>query len=466
MPLAAPCRLPLLVAALLAAPAAHDPARAGSSRPREDGRPSFVLVLSDDQGWGDAGYNGDPVLRTPNLDAMARGGVRFDRFYAAGPLCAPTRAGVLTGRFPFRSGVMHSLHAVLPREETTIAEILRDRGYSTGHFGKWHLGSLGGRGSGGSEPAWEESPPWEHGFQVCFSSESSLPTWDPLVNPETGRPSRAAYWTGPDRRAAGDFEGDASRVIMDRAVQFLRASVKDGRPFLAVIWLHAPHYPVVAGGAYRAMYGGGDGNADLAAYRGCLTAMDGQIGRLRSELRALGVAERTALFFASDNGPVQEGYGKAPEAGSAGPFRGGKAELLEGGIRVPALLEWPERTGPRVVTSAWSVLDYLPTLAAAAGAKLPAAPLDGESLLPLLAGEASARSAPLFFRLGLQTALVDGRYKLSAGPAAGSTLHDLDADPGEERDLSGREPEVLRRMLDELDRARASWPPLPPPGRR
>jgi arylsulfatase A-like enzyme len=261
---------------------------------------------------------------------------------------------------------------------------------------------------------------------------------------------------------------------VDRAVAFLRRCVKDEKPFLAVVWLHAPHYPVVAGDPYRSVYSPAPDsgasrrgrNAGIPDYRGCLTAMDEQIGRLREELRALGIAGNTALFFASDNGPVTDDMGRGPTIGSAGPFRGGKAQLLEGGIRVPALLEWPDRTGPRVVTGAWSVLDYLPTLAAAAGAPLPDAPLDGESLLPLLAGETERRERPIAFRHFLQIAWMDGPYKLlTRNRGNWWTLYDLDADPGEERDAGRDEPEVLLRMRARLDEERATWPEIPVPRR-
>lgn len=443
-------RIPLFLlfaagSALLVATAPGPGRAGGASRPSLDDVPSFVLLMSDDQGWGDAGYLGDPELRTPALDAMSREGVRFDRFYAGGPLCSPTRASVLTGRHPYRSGIRHSLNAVLPAEEITIAEILSARGYATGHFGKWHLGALV---EGDSQ--WSYSPPWEHGFQVCFSTPSSLPTWDPARDAETGEPLGTVYWTGPGRAAREDLEGDASRVILDRALDFIRGAVADRRPFLAVIWFHAPHAPVKAGPLHRAMYEkAGEPRRD---YWGTLTAMDEQISRLRRTLRQLGVSANTAVLFASDNGPAPGG------GGSAGPLRGAKARLLEGGIRVPGLLVWPARVEPRAVGTPWSTLDVLPTLAEAAGAETPERRLDGVSLLPLLDGIAQERPGPMVFRSGYQSAVIDGPWKLySEHPGAVWELWNLVSDLTESRNVAGENAERVESMRRIEARARTSW---------
>ncbi|MHC4499432.1 MAG: sulfatase-like hydrolase/transferase, partial [Planctomycetota bacterium] len=150
-------------------------------------RPNVVLVMTDDQGWGDVGYNGHPVLKTPNLDQMAEEGIRFERFYSGAPVCSPTRGSCLTGRHPFRYGIYHANVGHMKKDEITLAEVLKMQGCATGHFGKWHLGTLTKTvkesNRGGKRGAAHYSPPWENGFDECFSTEAKVPTWDPMVRP-------------------------------------------------------------------------------------------------------------------------------------------------------------------------------------------------------------------------------------------------------------------------------------------
>ncbi|WP_010582585.1 sulfatase-like hydrolase/transferase [Schlesneria paludicola] len=422
-------------------------------------RPNIVLVMADDMGWGDVGYNGHPVLKTPHLDAMSRAGLRFDRFYAP-TVCSPTRGSCLTGRHPYRYGITNANVGHLPSEEQTLAELLKPLGYATGHFGKWHLGTLtneiqDGR-RGGRDPA-EFAPPWLHGFDVAFSTEQAVATWDPGINPIFN----THYWTGPGEFATTNLDGDDSRVIMDRAVPFIREAVKKEQPFLAVIWFHAPHEPVKAGPAYRAQYA--DRSPKEQEYYGCITAMDEQIGRLREELRQCGVAEKTIVWFCSDNGP--EGKETAP--GSTGPFRGRKRDLLEGGIRLPALLEWPEKvkTG-RVVQTPAVTNDFLPTILDVVGASNHSTrPLDGISLRTLIENQPFERSQPIGFEYGHAAAWLDGHYKLFAELNESDAdndrstlrsihrtrLYDIVADPKEQTDLSTVKPELVKTMRVQLD---------------
>ena len=256
--------------------------------------------MADDQGWGDAGYQGHPYLKTPNLDAMSRAGLRFDRFYSGAPVCSPTRGSALTGRHPYRYGIPTANSGHIRDGETTLAELLKDHGYATGHFGKWHLGTLtndqeDGR-RGGRRPE-HYAPPWEHGFDESFSAEVQMPTWNPMR--DQNFPSK--YWTGPGQYATENLDGDDSRVIMDRAIPFIRRAVESATPFLAVIWFHTPHKPVVAGPEHRSMYT--DFSEGEQHYFGSITAMDEQVGRLRTELRNLGVADDTMVWYCSDNGP-------------------------------------------------------------------------------------------------------------------------------------------------------------------
>jgi arylsulfatase A-like enzyme len=320
------------------------------------------------------------------------------------------------------------------------------------------------RGGPGAEDVY--APPWENGFEVCFSTESRMPTWDPMVSPspeagflrrcqQPGASFQSYYWTGPGRIATDNLEGDDSRIIMDRVLPFLRRADREERPFFAVVWFHAPHEPVVAGPDYRARYD--DRPEAEQHYYGVLTAMDEQIGRLRGELRELGLAEDTMLWFCSDNGPAGQ-RATARAQGSAGPLRARKGSLYEGGIRVPGLLEWPAAVdGGRTTRVPCCTSDYFPTVLDAVGLAPPdsATPLDGISLRPLIEGTMSERPGPIAFDRGAQRALVGNRYKLVAQgrdePAY--ELYDLRNDPGETTDVSAGQPERVDRMSEQL----AAW---------
>jgi len=465
-------RREFLKAAGVAAVTAVTPRVLRAEAGKTPARPNVILCMTDDQGWGDTGYNGHKVLKTPTLDAMARTGLRFDRFYSGAPVCSPTRGSAITGRHPYRYGIFFANTGHMRPEEVTLAEALKTRGYTTGHFGKWHLGTLttkikdSNRGRPGATAHY--APPWEHGFDVCFATEAKVPTWDPMKKPGSGQPYGTYYWSGPEQRVTENLEGDDSRVIMDRAIPFIRGAVKGGKPFLAVIWFHTPHLPVVAGGKYRKMYEGHPG----VDYLGCITAMDDQVARLRAELRKLGAAENTMLWFCADNGP--EGRTHTESNGSAGPLRGRKRSLYEGGVRVPGLLQWPARVkAPRVVATPCSTLDYFPTVLAAVGCTLKGAPLpiDGVNLLPLIDGKMTERPRPIGFESAGQIALIDNRYKLysprggrsrrrrgaAAKPSAPSyELYDLLADPGEKRNLAAQKPEIVKAMAAKLTAWRTS----------
>lgn len=423
-------------------------------------RPNVVLVMADDQGYGDVGFRDHPLLVTPALDELARTAVRFERFYSAAPVCSPTRGSCLTGRHPCRYGIVGANKGHMPAEEHTLAEILRDAGYRTGHFGKWHLGTLTrtdeDSNRGGPKGAEHYAPPWEHGFERCFSTEAKVPTFDPMKTPpawaggvkkgaEVGSPYGTAYWNERGERVSEGLDGDDSRLIMDRALPFIEQAVAAERPFLAVIWFHAPHLPVLAGERHLAPYEAVE-DLERKHYFGCITALDEQVGRLRTRLRELGVADDTMLWYCSDNGP--EGNEKAP--GRTRGLRARKRSLFEGGVRVPGLLEWPARfPEPRVVQAPCSTSDYLPTVLDVLGLEPKGLPLDGISLLPLLTGEREQRGSPIGFQSGKQASWVGDRYKLYV-MGEEVMLFDLVSDPAESKDLAQSEPELLKKMQEEL----------------
>lgn len=426
--------------------------------------PNIIMLMSDDQGWGDVGFNGHPDLQTPHLDRMAESGVRFDRFYVASPLCSPTRGSCLTGRYPFRFGILAAHTGGMRTGEITVAEMLKERDYQTGFFGKWHMGwvKLEDAGSRGFY-----SPPSLHGFDEVFATTSAVPTWDPTVTPKgwnswgqkEGEPWKGGFpYVHNGKEATQNLGGDDSRVIMDRVLPFIEQN-KDGR-FFATVWFHTPHEPVVAGEEYRKRYAQFD--EERQDYYGCITAMDEQIGRLRKRLRELGIEKNTVLFFCSDNGPA-DGLAKRGVA-SAGPFKGHKHTMYEGGLLVPACAEWPGVIPAGATTSVrCATVDLFPTLANLSGYtfsdKLDR-PLDGIDLMPVIHGLVKERSRDLFFgyrRLfqGIDgQAIIHGDFKLlqEAKKDGRIRLYDLGRDPEEKNDLAGDLPEQVKELSERLAR--------------
>ncbi|MBE0679805.1 MAG: sulfatase-like hydrolase/transferase [Bacteroidales bacterium] len=451
--------------------------------PKQDGEfPNIILLMADDLGYGDLGCYGNPTVKSPNLDMMAREGIRFNRFYSAAPVSSPTRGSCLTGRHPFRYGVLWAGREPLPDDEITLAEALKSKGYETGHFGKWHLGGLSrtviqGEFPGGPSPY---SPPWENGFDECFSTESMVPNYNPYYHvggrygtegyrqvqtEPVARDQRTGgavwtdrYWTGPGQVVDEWLEGDDSEIIMDRAIDFIHRKTVNKTPFLAVIWFHTPHTPVVAGNEYRNLYP--DQPMEKQHWFGAITAMDDQIGRLRSYLRDNGIARNTIIWFCSDNGPSY-----IHNYNSAGPLRGKKSELYEGGIRVPAILEWPAMfTEPMTFDIPVSTSDFYPTLLAVTNTVMEnQPPLDGENILPLLEGK-SDRRGPIGFmsplpsplrkqetRVEEQFALVDRQYKIiSMDNGITYQLYNLITDEGETTDISNEQPDLFNDMKSKL----------------
>lgn len=425
--------------------------------------PNVILLMSDDQGWGDVGFNGNDRIHTPHLDAMAAEGVRFDRFYASSSLCSPTRGSCLTGRYPFRFGVLAAHTAGMRVGEITQAEMLNSKGYRTGFFGKWHLGWVK-ESDAGSRGFY--SPPSQHGFDTYFATTSAVPTWDPTVTPadwsswgnRPGDPWKGgAPYVQDGVEVTDNMAGDDSRIIMDRVIPFIETHKE--RPFFATVWFHAPHEPVVAGPEYRELYKD-RGKARQNLY-GCITAMDEQIGRLRAKLEELGLTDSTVVFFCSDNGPADK-LAKRGVA-SAGPFKGHKHTMYEGGLLVPACAVWPGVIPAGTKTSVRSsTVDYFPTVAKLVDYKFAAKnkrPIDGMDLMPVIRGEIEKRPSELYFgyrRLhsGVNgQAIISGDWKLlrEARPEGRLRLYDLSSDPYEKQDLADAETERLQLLLDRMD---------------
>ncbi len=427
-------------------------------------RPNVVLLMCDDLGYGDLTcFNPESSIKTPHLCEMAAAGLKFTRFYAAAPVCSPTRGSCLTGRHPHRYGIYYANTGHMLPEEITLPELLRESGYTTGHFGKWHLGTLTTEvqdaNRGGPKNPQHFAPPQDHGYDVCFVTESKVPTYDPMIAPKganktswdpvrKGDPTVSygtRYWNEKGEEVTENLSGDDSRVMMDRAIPFIQQAVEDEQPFLATIWFHAPHLPVVADRKYGEIYPGLKNHP--RNYYGCISAVDEQVGRLRAKLRELGVAENTMVWFCSDNGP--EGNDKSP--GLAGGLKGRKRSLYEGGVRVPGILEWPAVVPAGTETDVPAVTsDYLPTILEVLERPLPGdRPYDGISLLPVIRGEVAVRDAPIGFQSRKQIAWTGDHYKLYSGDS-GKTweLYDLIQDPEERTNLAAEEPEIVQQMQE------------------
>lgn len=436
----------------------------------EEERPNIILLMADDQGWGDTGYNNHPYLMTPNLDAMAGNGAEFTRFYAASSVCSPTRGSVMTGRHPERFGICYANCGHIKSEEITLAEMVKEKGYTTGHFGKWHLGTLtkdildANRG-GLTENEKHYAPPSAHGFDVSFVTESKVPTWNPMITPSKtagdvngklieGEHFGTYYWTGSGEIETENLEGDDSRVIMDRAIPFIEDAVKDNKPFLSVIWFHTPHLPVLAGEKYTKKYA--KLSEDQQHYYGVITALDEQVGRLRSKLRKLGIADNTVLFYTSDNGPEGNSV-KGRTQGFTNGLRGRKRSLYEGGIRVPGIIEWPSKIkgGSKIDTPCFTS-DYFPTIASMLNIDIAKykRPYDGIDILPLALGNEKNREKEMAFAIKKQAALIKGEYKIYSSNSGGSfELYNIVEDPSETINLA----EVKSKKLNELIALWKSW---------
>jgi len=444
----------LLLGSALGA-AAFLPGHALAQAARKD-RTNVILVMSDDQGWGDVGYFGEGKVKTPVLDEMAATGLRFDRFYAAAPVCSPTRGSCLTGRHPDRYGLF-SWGYDLRLDELTIPEVLAANGYATGHFGKWHMGGVATDKEEKSNRGKLESPlptsPENHGYEESFAAPNFYDL-NPDVFQENGVP-------------VGKIEGEGSAITVKAALDWLRTTVTAERPFFATVWFGNPHSPHKALEQDLELYAGA--KAKKQRYMAEITAMDRAIGTLRAGLRELGVAENTLVWFCSDNG--------ATEIGNNGGLRGFKGGLWEGGVRVPGLIEWPARIAAPMRTAVpASTLDMFPTIMEILGAEIahPVKPIDGISLVPLIDGRMSERPAPIPFEIRANAkkiewaALTGDRFKLhvSAFPGtmkgAGGTppsspeLYDLIADPAESANVADAHPEVVARMSAELEAWQAS----------
>ncbi len=414
----------------------------------ESTKPNIVLMMCDDLGYGDTGFNGNTIIQTPHMDALSKRGVVLTHFYSGNSVCSPTRGTCLTGLHHDRYGIYTANKGHLPKQEITLAKMLKEKGYTTGHFGKWHLGTLSKTMSSKGErrkPELNYAPPWERDYDASFVTESAVTTWNPGIGK---RAKNNPFFENGVELDGNDesLKGGAARVVVDRAVPFIEKAAANKQPFLAVVWFHAPHEDIEAGPDYLKMY---EGHGDAAHFYGCITELDEQVGRIAQTLKKTGTADNTLIFFCSDNGPE----GKAPKgrrAGTTDGLRGRKRALYDGGVRVPAFAVWPGTIEPGTSSdSILTTLDYFPTIQNLVGYSMPDnRPVDGENILPILTEQMEKRRKAIPFRYGSGTSsLVKDGYKFLL---PSRELYDLSKDRPEENNLSAAMPEKTSEMEQEL----------------
>ncbi len=427
------------------------PGRAGAAgRP-----PNLILIYADDLGYGDLGCYGHPSMRTPNLDRMAAEGMRFMDFYSAAEVCTPSRAALLTGRYPVRSGMCHDQFRVLrnrsrghlPLDEITLPELLKTRGYTTAQIGKWHLG------------VWSINPdghPARHGFDRVFGLPHSND-----MNPGPDNPPKATsrldqdprWWNSPLYRGTNIIEQPADQSTLTRrytaeATAFIHENRR--RPFFLYLAHTFPHVPLFASDRFR-------GRSPAGLYGDVVEELDWSVGEILKTLRREKLAEKTLVFFSSDNGPwlVMDLAG-----GSAGPLREGKGSTWEGGLRVPGIAWWPGHVPAASVQHEMATtMDLFVTFTKLAGATVPTdRPIDGVDIAPLLLGGGPVERPPfLYYRGATLFAARLGSWKAhfttrsGYGPDAAAQhspplLYHLGWDPGEHHDVSASHPDILARI--------------------
>jgi len=420
-----------------------------------DAPPNIVVFLADDLGYGDLGCFGHPIIQSPNLDAFAKQGVRLTQCYSASAVCSPSRSAILTGRTPYRNGVFtwipegRELH--LRTSEIALPKLLKTRGYTSAHFGKWHLNSHF------NQPT--QPQPNDHGYDWWLATQNN-------ASPSHERPDNFVR----NGKPIGKIDDYSAPFIAKEASRWLREERDPTKPFLLAVWTHEPHYPIKSSEEFRAKYPQLTDDVQREHHAN-VTQLDYAFGLLMKQLDELKLSENTLVIFTSDNGPEGDGI-KGAGRGSTGGLRGRKRSVYEGGIRVPGIARWPGKIDAST-TSNIPVIgsDIFVTSATAAGAELPNdRTLDGGNFLLSLKGEPVNRARPLYWRCviapePLKTAMRIGDWKIIADePLTQFELYNLQRDPQEKEELSVSEPskfaemkETLKKLNTEIEAEGPDW---------
>lgn len=411
-------------------------------------RPNILLIIADDLGYADVGFQGCKDIPTPHLDKLASQSIRCTSGYVSHPFCSPTRAGILTGRYQHRFGhennpawLPESTVAGLPLSQTTMPQLLHKAGYTTGAVGKWHLG------------AHPQFHPMKRGFDEYYGLLGGGHVYFP------GDKGGIEYQIPMNRNGADEeLKEYVTTALGKEAAAFAKRHASDGKPWFLYLAFNAPHTPLRAPEETIARLSHIT-NEDRRTYGAMIVEMDTAIGRVISELEATGQRENTLVFFVSDNGgpDLSKRTGK-PRFTDNAPLRGAKGDVYEGGMRVPFLVSWPARLKPGTYDHPVIALDFLPTALAVAGAEAPGdVKLDGVNLLPNLTGEKTAPPhETLFWRMngpGGSYGARMGNWKLVRLGAAAPELYDLATDVGESRNLAAEKTGVVKQ----IEAAIADW---------
>lgn len=425
------------------------PEKAARSNEQVSVKPNIVVIIADDLGWNDVGYH-NPLVKTPNIDRMSQQGINFNRYYVCS-VSSPTRAALLTGRYPSRFGILAPLGDApgLPAETVTIAGLLKENGYDTGISGKWHLGT------------YPEARPMKYGFN------SSYGYFRGQIDPVTHLyKDMSRTWQRNDSLL--DEEGHATDLITSEAIRFINEP-RDNKPFFIYVAYSVPHYPLDEPAEWTDPYKSAVENESRRNNVASITHMDSGIGKILDALDSRGISENTIIFFQSDNGGQRSWSSKTEYngkfkphdvLGDNRPLRGWKTSHYEGALRVPALMIWPGRINPAKIEESVNVTDLYPTLAELAGATITdELKLDGTSFWPVVNGKQSAKERIMYWRLHNGSAVRKGDWKLihnGKDLAEGKDeLFNVTADPNEEKDVLSDNPDIASELRKELERQRS-----------
>lgn len=429
-------------------------------------KPNIILIFADDMGYGDVGVFGHPTIKTPNLDKLAFEGQKWTNFYAAAPVCTPSRAGLMTGRLPVRSGMCSDEHRVLypeskgglPENEITIASALKEAGYSTACIGKWHLGHL--------HPFDPNSHGFDYYFGIPYSNDMDHAFPDGIDYFEACKNPQPAYFNVPLKRNRETVEQPADQTTITKrytqeVIKFMRE--KKDSPFFIYMAHSMPHVPLFPSKDFQ-------GKSLRGTYGDVIEEIDWSVGQIISALKENGLEENTLVVFTSDNGPWLIFNDKG---GSAGLLRGGKGGTYDGGMREPTVMWGPAFVKPGVVTDLGTTMDLLPTFCAMAGTKLPSDRVyDGYDLTETIAGNAkSPRDVVIYYRGQKVFAIRKGAYKAhfitqseygTGGPETLEVpeLYNLNEDPSEKYNIAEQHPEVIAEIQELLKEHLASVVPV------